>query len=61
MKHKGFKPFETLALLLVGGVIALSEWAFLVEGNPTKAVWLGLWAPTMVGLLIYITLKSQDQ
>lgn len=57
---KTFKPFETISLFLIGGVIALSEWAFLVEENPPKAVWLGLWAPTMVGLLVYITLKSKD-
>lgn len=52
-----FKKSELLILLVVIILIFISEYIYLVEENFEKAVFIGLWPPTIVGLLIFFNLK----
>lgn len=46
-----------LMLLLVVSIIVVAEYLFL-HGSKLDAVFLGLWAPTLLGFMIY--LKPND-
>ena len=52
-----FKKSELFTLIVVVCLIFISEYFFLVEKNFNKAVFIGLWPPTIVGLLIFFNLK----
>lgn len=52
-----FKKSELFILLVVLIIIFTSEYIYLVQENFEKAVFIGLWAPTTVGLLIFFNLK----
>lgn len=52
-----FKKSELFTLIVVVCLIFISEYFFLVEKNFKKAVFIGLWPPTIVGLLIFFNLK----
>jgi len=52
-----FKKSELFILIVVICLIFISEYIFLVEKNFQKAVFIGLWPPTIVGLLIFFNLK----
>jgi len=52
-----FKKSELFILIVVLCLIFISEYIFLVEKNFQKAVFIGLWPPTIVGLLIFFNLK----
>jgi hypothetical protein len=52
-----FKKSELFTLIVVICLIFISEYIFLVEKNFQKAVFIGLWPPTIVGLLIFFNLK----
>lgn len=56
------KNFKITELLIIGMSILLifvSEYYYLVEGNVNKAIFLGLWPPTIIVLLIYFTIKTK--
>lgn len=38
-------------------VIIVSEYLFLVKGDVNKAIFIGLWPPTILGFLNYINSK----
>ncbi len=40
-------------------VIFVSEYHYIVDGDVNKAIFIGLWPPTILGFLIYINLKSK--
>ena len=52
-----FKKSELFTLIVVVCLIFISEYIYLVEGNFQKAIFIGLWPPTIVGLLIFFNLK----
>jgi len=56
---KLFKPIELVLLILVLGTIAVSE-MFFFNDQPLKAVFLGLWAPTILLFLLIFNQKKQD-
>lgn len=56
---KNFKLYELLILGATFSLVLLSEYYYLFEQNFKKAVFLGLWPPTMLILLTYITLKNK--
>lgn len=58
-----FKKFnlpELIILLAIVVLILISEYQYVVLDNLDRAIFLGLWPPTMVGLLIYLNLKKKQ-
>jgi hypothetical protein len=54
-----FKKSELLILLLVVVLIFVSEYYYVVLDNPERAIFIGLWPPTIIGLLIFFNLKMK--
>ena len=54
MKSKNTPPLPELILLLC---VAFSIFLFLVLGEKQLALFIGLWAPTIMGLINYINIK----
>lgn len=52
-----FKKIELLILVFVVVLIFISEYYYVVLNNPERALFIGLWPPTIIGLLIYFNLK----
>lgn len=52
-----FKKSELFILVIVVLLIFTSEYFYLVQENFQKAIFIGLWPPTIVGLLIFFNLK----
>ena len=52
-----FKKSELFILVILVCLIFISEYFYLVENNFKKAIFIGLWPPTIVGLLIFFNLK----
>tara|TARA_R110002126_G_scaffold199570_1_gene347255 strand:+ start:738 stop:917 length:180 start_codon:yes stop_codon:yes gene_type:complete len=52
-----FKKSELFTLFIVVSLIFISEYIYLVDGNFKKAIFIGLWPPTIMGLLIFFNLK----
>ena len=58
-----FKKFKVSELLLFAFsifIIFLSEYYYIVLDKPLKAIFIGLWPPTIIGVLIYIELKKRN-
>lgn len=55
IKKLGYGNFFMLMLCLV--IILVAEYLF-VTGNETHGLFIGLWAPTLLGLMIYLKLIS---
>lgn len=58
---KKFKTSELVILLFTVGIILVSEYYYLIEGNINKAIFIGLWPPTILGLLNYINSKTNKK
>lgn len=54
---KNFKASEMLIVAIVIVVIGVSEYNYLVVGDKEKAIFIGLWPPTILGLLNFINSK----
>jgi len=54
-----FKLTEILILVMIVVLIFLSEYYYVILKNPDRAIFIGLWPPTMLGLLIYLNLKRK--
>jgi hypothetical protein len=54
---KKFSIPEIIILILTIFLILLSEYYFF-QGKHDKAIFLGLWPPTMLALLIYMNQKA---
>lgn len=52
-----FKKSEIFTLVIVILLIFISEYYYVVLGNHERAIFIGLWPPTIVGLLIFFNLK----
>lgn len=56
---KNFKTSEILILIITVVVIFISEYHFLIEGDVNKAIFIGLWPPTIIGFLNYFNSKTK--
>lgn len=54
---KNFKTSEILILIATIIIIFVSEYHYIVEHDVDKAIFLGLWVPSILAFLIYINLK----
>lgn len=54
---KNFKTSELLILVITIILIFVSEYYYLVQNNVNKAIFIGLWPPTIIGLLNYVNSK----
>ena len=54
---KNFKTSEILILIFTVFIIFVSEYHYIVENDINKAIFIGLWPPTILAFLIYINLK----
>tara|TARA_B100001989_G_scaffold187181_1_gene136652 strand:+ start:46 stop:222 length:177 start_codon:yes stop_codon:yes gene_type:complete len=56
---KLFRPLELVLLVLVLITIVVSE-IFFFNDEPLKAVFLGLWAPTILLFILVFNQKKKD-
>ncbi|MAR16364.1 MAG: hypothetical protein CMB86_04185 [Flammeovirgaceae bacterium] len=56
---KLFRPFELVLLVLVLVTIVVSE-LFFFNDEPLKAVFLGLWAPTILLFILIFNQKKKE-
>ena len=56
---KLFRPFELVLLILALVTIVVSE-VFFFNDEPLKAVFLGLWAPTILLFILIFNQKKKD-
>ena len=56
---KNFKTSELLILAITIVLIFVSEYYYLIQNNVNKAIFIGLWPPTIIGLLNYVTNKTK--
>lgn len=54
-----FKMSEILIIILVIVLIFISEYYFVIQKDPIRAIFIGLWPPTILGLLIFFNLKRK--
>lgn len=54
-----FKVSEILIVLLVIVLIFISEYYYVILKDPMRAIFIGLWPPTILGLLIFFNLKRK--
>ena len=59
MFHK-FKVSEVIILVLVIILIFVSEYIFVFQKDPTRAIFIGLWPPTILAMLIYVNTKLKN-
>jgi hypothetical protein len=52
-----FKKVELLIFLFAIALIFVAEYNFLVLGDKLRAIFLGLWPPTIILVLIYVNVK----
>lgn len=57
---KKFKASELIIFGLVIILIFISEYEFVILKNESRGIFIGLWPPTILGLLIYINLKRKQ-
>lgn len=57
---KKFSIIEFLILASVIAVIFISEYYYIILNDHDRALFIGLWPPTMIGLLIYLNLKKHQ-
>ena len=56
---KNFKKSELVILVLTLIIIFISEYYYTVLKDHDRAIFIGLWPPTMLILLIYLNSKKQ--
>ena len=56
---KNTKTSEMLILMITVVIIFVSEYHFLIEGDTNKAIFIGLWPPTILGFLNYFNSKTK--
>jgi uncharacterized MnhB-related membrane protein len=55
-----FKVSELLIIILVFVLIFISEYYYVIQKDPMRAIFIGLWPPTILGLLIYFNMKRKN-
>lgn len=54
--------FVELAIVIATiAIIFLSEYYYVVLKDHDRAMFIGLWPPTMIGLLIYLNLRRNQK
>lgn len=56
---KNFKVSELIIVAITIILIFISEYYYLFEKNVEKAIFIGLWPPTILALLIYVNIKTK--
>jgi len=56
---KNIKTSELLILAFTVTLIFVSEYYYLIQNNVEKAIFVGLWPPTILGLLNYVNSKTK--
>ncbi len=56
---KKFNVSEILIIVATVVIIFVSEYIYLVEKDVNKAIFIGLWQPTILGLVNYINSKRK--
>lgn len=56
---KKFNVSELLIVAVCVVCIFVSEYIYIVQNNPTKAIFIGLWPPTILGLLNFVNSKRK--
>jgi hypothetical protein len=51
---------EFAILTMIVAIIFISEYYYIILKDHDRAIFIGLWPPTMVGLLIYFNLKKKN-
>lgn len=59
MFHK-FKVSEVIILVLVIILIFVSEYTFVFLKDSSRAIFIGLWPPTILAMLIYVNTKLKN-
>lgn len=54
---KNIKPANVFMLGLCVAIIVVAEYLFL-KGEQLHGIFIGLWAPTLLGIMIYIKLHD---
>jgi hypothetical protein len=57
---KKFSKFEFAILVLSIVIIFISEYYYIVLKNHDRAIFIGLWPPTMISLLAYLNSKKSN-
>lgn len=57
---KKFTFVELLILVVCVVCIFISEYLFVVKDEPQKAIFIGLWPPTILGLLNFFNAKKNN-
>ena len=57
---RDMKIGNLLMLILLAVIIIVAEYMFLT-GNQLHGIFLGLWAPTLLGVMIYIKLIRRER
>lgn len=52
-----FKRAELVIFLIAVALIFVSEYDYVILKNPTRAIFIGLWPPTILILLVYVNIK----
>jgi hypothetical protein len=55
-----FSKTEFAILTMIVAIIFISEYYYIILKEHDRAIFIGLWPPTMIGLLIYFNLKKKD-
>ena len=55
-----FKKSELALLVLVVALIGISEYYFVFLNEPLKAIFIGLWCPTILLFVIIFNLKRRN-
>ncbi len=56
---KKFNVSEILIVIICIVCIFVSEYIYIVQGNALKAIFIGLWPPTILGLLNFVNHKRK--
>ena len=57
---KKFKASELLIVAMVVILIFISEYYYVILKDANRAIFIGLWPPTIVGLLIFFNIKKNQ-
>jgi hypothetical protein len=57
---KNFKKSELALLFLVCALIGVSEYYFVFLDQPLKAIFIGLWCPTILLFILIFNLKTKN-
>jgi hypothetical protein len=55
-----FSKIEFTILTMIVIIIFISEYYYIILKDHDRAIFIGLWPPTMIGLLIYFNLKNKN-